>query len=136
MAAMSPLPELPSYIKLKDEEKPFFEAIVRARARSEWNDANIILAAQLARAQYAIEFESDMLDVEGSVIENARGTMVMNPRHSVVEQLARREMAIMRSLQMVGIGVGKKEDVVKTRQQEAEASKLLGELTEESLLAS
>jgi hypothetical protein len=61
-----------------------------------------VVAGQLARCQADIEHESKLLDDESSVLENARGTMVMNPRVSVLEQLARREMALMRTLRMGG----------------------------------
>ena len=36
------------------------------------------------------------MEGEGDVIENARGTMVMNPKHQVLEMLSRRSMAITR----------------------------------------
>lgn len=95
----------------------------------------MVVAAQLARCQCDIELESEALDAEGSVIENQRGTMVMNPRHAVLEQLARREMAMMRSLQMVGSARGKREDLEKGRKLQRQAEVAREELADDDLLA-
>jgi hypothetical protein len=82
-----------------------------------------------------IEIESETLEIEGSVLTNERGTKVMNPRHSVLEQLARREMALMRSLQMVGTAKGDKRDVENARKLQRQAEAARGEVTEDDLLA-
>ena len=109
---------------------------MRARARDEWSDADLVVAAQLARCQRDIEAESLMLDGEGSVIENQRGAPVMNPRHAVLEQLARREMALMRSLRMAGVATGDRRDLEKTRKIQRQAESVREELAEDDLLAS
>lgn len=97
--------------------------------------ADLVVAAQLARCQADIESESQALETEGSVIENGRGTPVMNPRHAVLEQLARREMAMMRSLQMVGSARGKREDLEKGRKLQRQAEQVRKELADDDLLA-
>jgi hypothetical protein len=110
---------------------------MRARTRDEWTDADLIAAAQLARCQQEIELESEALEDEGSVIENARGTQVMNPRHSVLEQLSRRQLAIMRSLRITGSSTGeRKEDLVKARRVQQGAERALEQIENEDFLAS
>lgn len=109
---------------------------MRARTRDEWSAPDLVVAAQLARCQHDIENESASLDTEGSVIENNRGTPVMNPRHAVLEQLARREMALMRSLRMSGAAAGDKRDVEQARKIQRQAEKVRDELADEDLLAS
>ena len=135
IAAASPMPEKPSHVKLRDCDQPFWLDIIRARAREEWTEADLIVAAQLARTMSDIETESAKLDLEGSVIENGRGTPVMNPRHSVMEQLARREMALMRSLQMTGTARGDKRELANKRDLERGARKAREELSDNELLA-
>lgn len=86
----------------------------------------MVVAAQLARCQHDIERESLNLEGEGSVIENQRGTPVMNPRHAVLEQLARREMALMRTLRIGGYEAGgDRRDLDKARklQRQAESAR-------------
>ena len=135
--AARPLPDVPSHIRLRPEDRPFWEGIVRARAREEWIDADLVVAGQLARCQYDIERESAMLETEGSVLLNARGSQVMNPRHSVLEQLARREMALMRSLRIGGSEAGgDRRDLDKARKLQREAERARTELEDEDLLAS
>jgi len=133
--AASPLPEPPKHVRMRDKDQPFWSDILRSRAREEWMPADLVIAAQLARCQSDIETESEALEAEGSVIENGRGTPVMNPRHSVLEQLARREMAMMRSLQMVGSARGKREDFEKGRKLQHQAEKVRDELAEADLFS-
>jgi len=92
----------PSHVRLREGDHIFWVCVVRARARDEWTEADLVVAAQLARCLHDIEQEQSLLDSEGTVIANDRGTMVVNPRVSVLEQFARREMALMRTLRMGG----------------------------------
>jgi hypothetical protein len=134
--AASPEPKIPDCVKLSENHLPFWKAIIRARARDEWNETTLVVAAQLARTQAEIESETVLLEAEGSVIENQRGTPIMNPRQTVMEQLCRREMAIMRTLGISGsLANGDKRDVQKARQMQSQAEKLAKELEEDDLLA-
>lgn len=53
-AAQAPI-EPPAYITLPEPCKPFWQAIVTARPRDTWNDADLAQAANLARVLHAIE---------------------------------------------------------------------------------
>ena len=132
IAAAQPYPEVPAHVKLRPGDHPFWDAIVRAKARDEWLGPDLVVAAQLARCQHDIEVETQMLDSEGSVIENARGTPVMNPRHTILEQLARREMALMRSLRLAGVATGELRDVEKARKIQKQADQVREDLTEDA----
>jgi hypothetical protein len=135
LSAAQPLPAPPEHVRLRTNDKPFWDAIMRARARDEWTDADLIAAAQLARCQSDIEAESLALESEGSVVENARGTQIMNPRHSVLEQLSRRQLALMRSLRISGSSTGeRKEDLVKARRLQQQAERALAEVTDDDEL--
>lgn len=134
--AAQPIPTAPKHVRMRDCDAPFWEGIIRARARDEWTEADLVVAVQLARCQADIEAESQRLEGEGSVLENQRGTPVMNPRHAVLEQLSRREMALMRSLQMGGTARGDKRDVQNARNIQRQAEAARQELTDDALLAS
>lgn len=134
--ASKPLPDIPAHVRLDKRHIPFWEGIIRARARSEWIETDLVVAAQLARTQFDIEKEAETLEAEGSVIENNRGTPVMNPRHAVLEQLARREMALMRALRITGAAAGiDPRDLAKQRTLERESRATKEELQEDDLLA-
>lgn len=129
--------EVPAHVRLRDGDRPFWDGILRARARDEWGEADLVVAAQLARCQHDIEDESASLDGEESVVTNARGTLVMNPRITVLEQLARREMALMRTLRMGGRIAGDPRDEAGRRGAQRAAERVKKELDEEDeLLAS
>ena len=124
----------PAHVKLRDGDQPFWAAVVRARARDEWSEADLVVAAQLARCLRDIETEQTALDAEGTVIENDRKTMVVNPRVSVLEQFARREMALMRTLRMGGRIAGDARDETGKRKIERQARKVREELAEDDEL--
>jgi len=134
--AAAPEFEPPAHVRLRDKDRPFWSSIMSSRARDEWSKNDFIVAAQLARCQADIETESEIVDSEGSVVTNARGTQVMNPRHSVLEQLARRELALMRALAMTASSAGKDKDKLeKSRQLQRKSENLRDELEDDSLLA-
>lgn len=134
-AAAPPL-KLPKQCKLRPGDRPFWTGILRARARDLWTENDLVVVAQLARCQADIEKEQTTLDTESSIVENARGTQIMNPRFSVLEQLARREMALMRILRLGGYTAGKATDEHGLMRVEKEARAARAELLDgESLLA-
>jgi hypothetical protein len=128
-------PQPPAHITLRPEDAPFWDGIVRARARDEWTGPDLVVAGQLARCQRDIEVESASLEVEGTVVKNDRGTLVCNPRVSVLEQLARREMALMRSLRMGGRAAGDPRHEEAHRRVQRTADRVKQELEDEELLS-
>lgn len=128
-------PPIPAHVRLRDEDRPFWDGIIGSRAREEWSPADLVVAAQLARCQYDIEVESAALERESAVIENQRGTQVMNPRVTVLEQLARRQMAFMRALRMAGVPAGEGRLEANKRKAQRQAGEVFRELEGEDLLA-
>jgi hypothetical protein len=120
---------------LRPGDMAFWDAVVRARAYDDWQPVDLVVAAQLARCQADIEVEQTELAVEGTVIVNDRGTKVVNPRVSVLEQFARREMALLRSLRMGGKPAGDSADLVKGAKLQRSADQTRAELLEDDLLA-
>ena len=55
----------------------------------------------------------------------------MNPRHAVLEQLSRREMALMRTLRIGGDAAGDKRDLVKGRHLQRQAEEARQQVSEE-----
>lgn len=88
----------PTHIHLRERDYPFWNAIIAARPRSKWDEMDLAMAANLARCLSDIEYHQEDLDRQGPVLENARGTLVANPLHSVLEALSRRAVAFSRML--------------------------------------
>lgn len=126
-AALQP----PAYVVMTDSAKPYFNDVVRVRARDEWAECDLIVAAQLAQCMADIAEEDAALRGEGRVVKNDKGTQIMNPRTTVLEQLARREMALMRTLRMGGRIAGDARDEAGGRKIERQSRKVRGELEEE-----
>lgn len=90
--------EPPAHIDLPDDARPFWAAIIDARA--EWTDSDLALAAELAICQYDMQRHRRRLQEEGDIIKNDRGTKIVNPRHNLLETMSRRAVALSRLLQV------------------------------------
>lgn len=133
------LPEIavPLHVQLSESAMRFWGGITRARAREEWREVDLVVAAQLAECQALIEQESVMLREEGTLSTNDKGTKVENPRNRVIQNLAQREMALMRTLLMGGKAAADPRSFAGARKAEASARKIREELEEDDeLLAS
>ena len=89
---------VPDYINLRDGDLPFWRSVVRARAS--WNENDLAQAANLARCLADIERIQMEIDKEGDTLKNDRGTVVLNPKHSLLETLSRRSVALSRIIQV------------------------------------
>jgi hypothetical protein len=133
--ALAPDLEPPECVDLDDECRPFFSLVLRARARDEWNDATLVVAANLARTMYDIEEQTKLLKTEGYIVPDERGRDDINPRHIIIEQLSKRKMAYMRTLVIGGAALGDAKDFKNKRKLEMDARKIKDELTDDDLLA-
>ena len=122
-------------MNLRDGDRVFWVGVIRARARDEWTETDLVVAAQLARCLADIEREQLLLDSEGTIARTDKGTQIVNPRVSVLEQFARREMALMRTLRMGGTPVGDVKALTKQRGVERQSRRAKQELEEDALLA-
>lgn len=129
VAKGDPMP--PSHVVISPAAMPHYLHIVRARARDEWNDLQLTVAAQLAECFVEQEEERQEMAKEGRVLKNERGTMVANPRASILEQMARRQMALMRTLQMGGRTIGDPRKPLGPRAAESNARKLKEQIEQE-----
>ena len=129
--AASPDLRPPAHVQLSADAEPYFADIVRARAREEWNEHQLTIAAQLAECMVEQEEVRAELALDGRVLTNERGTKVANPLVGINEALARRQMALGRSLQMIGRATGDPRAPTKQRKNEANARKLRAEVEQE-----
>lgn len=88
----------PDYVRVPEGAMPFWSDIIATKV--EWSKVDLILAANLARCCHMLEIEQFMLDCEGSVVENTRGTKVPNARVAITEQLSRRQASLAQKLQV------------------------------------
>jgi len=120
----------PSHVTLRAGDQVFWDAIVCARAYDTWTDVDLAKAANLARCQADIERISQELNVEGDTLTNERGTVVVNAKHTLLETLTRREIALSRAIHVhAEATVGKSEDASKKLAREKEARKAMEDNT-------
>lgn len=91
---------IPDWVRVPEDAKPFWKSITSARAADRWNDTDLEAAAELARTKANIERLNIEVEQEGDTIINAKGTPIVNPKHSLLETLTRRMVALSRMLQV------------------------------------
>lgn len=106
--ALGPL-QPPAFVRLSKQAKPFWDAIVTARPRDTWTDADMILAGNLARAYADIEQLQAKIDTEGFILDGKA-----HPALAILENMSRRALATGRQLKVDTIAtVGKAQDIHK-----------------------
>jgi hypothetical protein len=129
------LPEPPP--DLRPEALPFWHALTASRTRAEWHHspADLWLACELADLQYVLRRETELLGVEGFVLDAPGGRRQANPRAGVVDLLGKRELALLRFLRIGGGAGRKREDIEATRQQAREVEAIAADNDDGGLLA-
>lgn len=120
-AALGPLPP-PEHITLRACDRPFWDAIVQARARDTWTEPDLILAGQMARAQADIERLNSDIERIGPIITAANGQPIISAEVKLQELLTRRVMALARMLHVhAEATVGESRDGAKSLANERQA---------------
>ena len=115
-AALGPL-EPPAHVTLRACDRPFWDAIMLARARDTWTEVDLTTAATLARTQADIEALHGDLAAAGYLLGDKP-----HPLAAVVETLTRRAVALTRVLHVhAEATVGKSEDAAKALELERNA---------------
>lgn len=115
-AALGPL-DPPAHVTLRAGDRPFWDAIVTARPRDTWTDADLCLAASLARCQADIETLQAMVDAEGFLVDGKP-----HPAVELLEKATRRALALTRAVAVnVRSTVGRGADIAKSATLEREA---------------
>lgn len=104
-AALGPI-QPPAHITLRAADRPFWDAVMQARARDTWTDSDLALAASLARAYADIETLQAQIDAEGFIVEGKA-----NPAVAILEAMTRRVASLSRLLHVhAQATVGRSED--------------------------
>lgn len=97
----------PAFVTVREQDRPLWDAIVTARPRDTWTDADLILAGQLARAYGDIAYLESVIDEKGFVSGGE-----LNPACNLLDKVSRRALAMARQLKIDTIStVGKAQDI-------------------------
>lgn len=116
-AALGPL-DPPGHVTLRNGDRPFWDAIIKSRARDTWTDSDLTTAATMARAQADIEALQAAIDTEGYVVDSK-----INPKAMMLETLSKRVVALSRVLHVHAEAViGRSRDAANALRNEREAA--------------
>jgi len=91
--------EPPESVKLTtDEEHILWGQFTRARAPEDWRDVDLVLIAKIVQMEVELRNYKEQLLKSGAIIENKRGTNVVNPLVSLIDTIERRQLSVIRSL--------------------------------------
>lgn len=133
-SAASGLPDVPAYISLRQQDLPYFHAILCARARNEWSDVDLTVAAQLAWTQAEIAKETATLEEEGTIVKNDRGTSVTNPRFRAINEHKQSQLALLKTLALHSTAGRDMRTIQAERQALGKAKEVLNDM-QDSLIA-
>lgn len=115
---------------------PTWNNIVRAREYKSWTAIDLEHAANLASCLCDLERLRHEVRREGDIIENLRGTPIVNPKHTLLETLSRRSVALSRMLHVhAEATVGKSEDHAKRSTKQRSIHDVMDESRDDELLA-
>ena len=121
-AAMPPL-EPPAHVTLRTGDRPFWSAIVLARPRDTWTEADLILAATLARCYADIEVMQASINDNGLIIGGKPNAAV-----DMLDKASRRAMGLTRALAVNTVStVGRRSNIAPSATAERNARALLGD---------
>lgn len=88
----------PDHVFLRPGDMPFWDTVIAERAKSEWSDADLVVAASLARAMADAEMIATMsIGQRGNIKGKVKASFVINSI-SAVDKLARRIVTLRRAL--------------------------------------
>lgn len=115
--ALGPL-DPPEHVTLRDGDRPFWDTVMKARARDTWTAIDLTHAATLARTQADVERLQAQLDAEGYITPEGKA----NPLAAIVETLTRRAVSLCRALHVhAEATVGRSRDAAKALENERNA---------------
>nr|WP_314432411.1 hypothetical protein [uncultured Brevundimonas sp.] len=112
--------EAPAHAPLESDALPFWDDIIAARAKSEWNGHDLAIASDLANAMAMLVEQRRLLRSEGVTTTGPKGGLTTHPRVSVVHGLHAQIKAARQSLNIHGRAAGEARDVAKRRAQAKE----------------
>lgn len=92
---------LPEGVILRTEaEMVIWEQFTHARAREGWRDFDLLIVAKAVRLEADIRKYQKALDASSPIVKNEKGTQIVNPFFSVIDNLQRQQLALIRSLSL------------------------------------
>ena len=122
----------PEHVQLRDIDMPLWYALVRARVKESWNTVDLQHAANLARCQADIQRIQQEILEEGYTLTNDRGTVVLNPKHSLLETLSRRSIALSKHIQVHAVATVGESDKQRGKNSAAAKGRKTAEKTKEA----
>ena len=128
--------EPPIGYELEDEQELLlWDTFTRARSADDWRQMDLLLVHKLVKMETDLKKQRELLEKEGYILTNQRGTDVENPRVRIMDSLERRQLAVIRSMSL-NVTASDPRTVKKQAADDAKAHRTLKEQGVDSLLAS
>jgi len=121
-------PEPPSDLKMRPQDRTFWNRIMRARAYDEWGQVELVVAHQLCRIQADIVTMFAMVDRGDREEMDEAGFPSVRAVNQNIGTLQSQQLNLMRALRMCGTVVGDPMAEIPRRKAEREAEQTIGRL--------
>ena len=126
---------LPAGVELRSEaELIIWVQFTRARARSDWRNMDLILLTKIVKMEADIRAAQIELDAMVMMVENKRGTPILNSLLSVIDALKRPQLTVIRSISLNQTASGPR-TIHRSAKIEGEARAALRDVGVEGLIA-
>ena len=127
--ALSP----PKQLVLREQDKPYWTDLQKAKPKGEWSETDLIVGFHLAQTFADMADEKEVLDTEPAVLRDRWGKAYANPRAAVIETMTKRVVMLLRSLRLGGQDGIAPDTLAKNRAVAKNAQAVHGEVANELL---
>ena len=127
-AVLSDRPKPRAHLHLRDRDVPFWDDIIRSRSRDEWSCIEANMAAELASLQADIATWNKMIATGDEEGLTAEGFKNLKETRTMLDSWSRRQLALMRSLKIIGGQTGDSKTFLAHRRAERKAEETLERL--------
>lgn len=89
--------EPPAHVRVPEQARPFWDAIMQTRATDSWTPGDLVLAAQLARVYADLEHYTEIAEQKTRLNEDMTK---VHPVHKILTDLSAQSLSLSRSLQI------------------------------------
>ena len=95
-------PPIPDFVPETELARSLWEKFTSARAASQWRDFDLVLLGKMVMLEMDIRQYQEKINADGPLVIDFRGNEKEHPLIAVVDRLARRQIVLVRNMQLTG----------------------------------
>jgi len=125
---------MPDFVPETELARSLWEKFTSARAASQWRDFDLVLLGKIVVLEMDIRQYQAKIDADGPLVIDFRGNEKEHPLIAVVDRLARRQIVLVRNMQLTG-GQGDPRNQVAHARKEKAVKEAMAAVDDDDLIA-